>query len=134
MLHGSDSFTVYIETKDSYVNISKYVETRFYTSTYGLERPLLRGQNKKNYWINERWIRRRKIMLRFVALNPKAYTYFIDDGDEYKEVKFTKRWVVKQNKYKNCKSCLQASQLENETNLLKNDIEIDNLREIIKNW
>ena len=54
MLHGSDSFTVYIETKDSYVNISKYVETRFYTSTYGLERPLLRGQNKKNYWINER--------------------------------------------------------------------------------
>ena len=72
-------------------------------------------------------------MLRFVALNPKGYTYFIDDGDEYKNVKFTKRWVVKQNKYKNCKSCLQASQLENETNLLKNDIEIDNLREIIKN-
>ena len=36
------SFIVYIKTKDIYVDIEKDVEARFHTSSYELERPLLK--------------------------------------------------------------------------------------------
>ena len=42
-----DSFIVYIKTKDVYSDIAKDVETRFNTSNYKLDRPLLTGKNKK---------------------------------------------------------------------------------------
>ena len=35
-----DSFIVYIETADIYLDIAKDVETKFYTSNYELERSL----------------------------------------------------------------------------------------------
>ena len=40
------SFIVYIRTEDIYIDIPKNVETRFETSNYELERPLLKGRNK----------------------------------------------------------------------------------------
>ena len=40
-------FIFNIKTEDSYVDIAKYVETRFDISNYELERPLPRGKNKK---------------------------------------------------------------------------------------
>ena len=42
-----DSFIVYIKTEDIYVHIKKDVETRFDTSSYELDRPLSKGENKK---------------------------------------------------------------------------------------
>ena len=36
----TDSFIVYIKTDDIYKDIAKYVETRFDTSNYELDRPL----------------------------------------------------------------------------------------------
>ena len=50
----TDSFIVYIKTDDIYKDIAKDVETRFDTSNYELERPLLKGKNQKSNWINER--------------------------------------------------------------------------------
>ena len=43
----TDSFTVYIKTKDIYVDTAKDNETRFYNSNYKLDRPLHNGNNKK---------------------------------------------------------------------------------------
>ena len=42
-----DSFIVYIKTEDIYVHIKKDVETRFDTSSYELDRPSSKGENKK---------------------------------------------------------------------------------------
>ena len=49
----TDSFIVYIKTGDIYKDIAEDVKTRFNTSNYELERCLLKGKNKKGYWLNE---------------------------------------------------------------------------------
>ena len=47
-----------------------------------------------------------KIMGEFVALRPKTYSYLMEDGNNNKEAKGTKKCVIKQilkfNDYKNC--------------------------------
>ena len=43
----TDSFIVYIETDDIYKNIAKYVETRFDTSNYKLDRTMPKGKTEK---------------------------------------------------------------------------------------
>ena len=43
----TDSFIVYINIEDIYVEISKGVKARFDISNYELERPLPKGKNKK---------------------------------------------------------------------------------------
>ena len=48
----TNSFIVYIKTENIYIDITQYVETRFDTSNYELERPL--SKEKKSNWINER--------------------------------------------------------------------------------
>ena len=42
----TNSFKVYMKTKDIYVDFAKDVEARFDTSSFELERPLPRGKNK----------------------------------------------------------------------------------------
>ena len=55
-----------------------------------------------------------KIMIKFVELRAKTYSYLIDDGSEDKKVKCTKWCVIKENlKFGNYKNCLEATQLEN---------------------
>ena len=49
-----DSFIVYIKTEEIYADIVKDVEAIFDTPNYELKRPLPKGKNKKNYWIDER--------------------------------------------------------------------------------
>ena len=47
-----------------------------------------------------------KIMIEFVALRPKTYSYLMDDGESDKKAKGTKKCVIKRrlkfNDYKNC--------------------------------
>ena len=105
----TDSFIIYIKTKDVYVDITKDNEAKFVTSNYELERPL--PGEKIRHQINDWW----KIMIKFVASRPKPYSYLIDDGDKNKKVKDTKKCVIKQkNKFKDYKNFLDANQLENE--------------------
>ena len=47
------SFIVYMKTEDIYSVIAKYVKTRFNTSNYELDRPLLK-EKQKSYWISEK--------------------------------------------------------------------------------
>ena len=50
----TDSFIVYTKIDDTYKDIAEYVETRFDTSNYEIDKMLPKEKNKKSYWINER--------------------------------------------------------------------------------
>ena len=76
-----------------------------------------------------------KIMIKFVRLRAKTYSYLTDDGSEDKKAKGTKKHIIKRKiKFENYKNCLEVTQLENKINYLeKNKINKDNLKKIINN-
>ena len=101
----TDSFIIYIKTKNVYEDISDDVEKRFDTSNYELNRPLPTGKYKKVIGLIKDelgW----KIITEFAALKPKTYSYLIDGGNSDKKAKGTKQsvitWRLKFNDYKNC--------------------------------
>ena len=49
---NTNSFIVHIKTKDIYEGIADNVGKRFDTSNYGIQRPLPKSKNKKD-WTNE---------------------------------------------------------------------------------
>ena len=56
----------------------------------------------------------RKIIIKFVGLRAKTYSYLIDDSSEDKKAKDTKKCVMKRKlKCQNYKNCLKATQLDN---------------------
>ena len=119
-------------------DIAEDVETRFDTSNYELDRPLLNGKSKKVVGLMKDELGR-KTLKKFVGLRAKTCSYLIDDGSEDKKAKSTKKCVIKRKpKFENYRNCLEATQLENKINHLeKNKINIDslkkNLKEFIKN-
>ena len=55
-----------------------------------------------------------KIMIKFVGLRAKSYSYLIHDGSEDKKAKGTKKCIIKSKlKFENYKNCLEANQLQN---------------------
>ena len=61
-----------------------------------------------------------KIMIKFIGLRAKTYSYLIGDGSEDKKAKGTKNCVIKRKrKLGNYKNCLEATRLENKINHLK---------------
>ena len=87
------------------------VERRFGTSSYELNRPLLKGKNKKTIGIIKDKIGG-KIMKEYIPLRTKTYSYFIDDSSENKKAKGTKNLKI-------INICLEATQLENKINHLE---------------
>ena len=65
---------------------------------------------------------------------PVGYSYVIDDGNEDKKAKGTKKCVIKTKlKLENYKNCLEATQFINKINYLeKNKIDMDSIKEFIK--
>ena len=49
-----DTSKVYKKTKDIYIDISKDVKTRFDSSNYELDIPLLKKKKYKKFWNNDR--------------------------------------------------------------------------------
>ena len=92
-----DSFIVYIKTDDIYKDIAEDVETRFDTSNYELDRPLPKGKNKKVIEIMKDELCG-KIMIKFVGLRAKTYSYLLDDDSEDKKSKGTKNCVIKRKR------------------------------------
>ena len=115
----TDNFLVHIKTEDI-TDITKFVETRFYTSNYGLWRPLTRGKNKKVIRLMKDELGR-KIMTEFAALRPKTQGYLTDDIDENKNLKNSEKCVTKWKlTFKDNKHCLDATHLtQNKSNLKK---------------
>ena len=59
-------------------------------------------------------------MTEIAALRPKTYSYLIDDCDENKNAKGTKKCAIKQKlKFKDYRNFQEANQPENEINHLK---------------
>ena len=115
----TDSFIVYIRTDDIYKDIAKDAETIFYTSNYELDRPLLKGKNKKVIGLMKDELGG-KIMTEFVELRAKTYSYLIDEGSENKKAKGTKKCTIKRRLiFENYKNRLEATKLENKLNYLE---------------
>ena len=128
-----DGFIVYIKRDDIYKDIAEDVEARFDTSNYQLERSLPNRENKKVIGLMKDELGQ-KIMIEFVGLRVKTYSYLIDDDSEDKKAKGSKKYVIKiKIKFENYKNCLEATELENKINYLeKNKTDII-LNKIIKN-
>ena len=88
----TDSFIIYIKTKDFFEDISNDVERWYDTSNYDKnDRRLLPiGKNKKVPGLFKDELGG-KIITEVVALRPKAYAYLDDDGNEHKKSKGTKK-------------------------------------------
>ena len=70
----TDSFIVYIKTRDIYKDIAEDFETRFYTSNYELDRPLPKGKNSKVIGLMKDDLNG-KNLTKFVGLRVKTYSY-----------------------------------------------------------
>ena len=90
----TDSFIMNIKTNDFYEDIASYVENRFDTSNYEVNRPLPTGKNKKIIGLMKDE-QGGKIIKEFVTLRPKTYSFLTDDGKEDKKAKGTKKCVIK---------------------------------------
>ena len=89
--------TVYIKTDAIYKHIVEDVETRFDTSNYEVDRTLPKGKNKKGIGLMKDELGR-KIMIKFVRLRTKTYSYLIGNGSEDKE---SRRHTVEANQLAN---------------------------------
>ena len=97
-----------IKADDIYKDIAEDIETRFDTSNYELDRPLLKEKNKTLIGLMKDELGG-KIVRKFVGLRAKTYSYYIDDGSEDKKAKGTKKCLIKRKfKFENNKNCLQA--------------------------
>ena len=69
-------------------------------------------------------------MIKFNRSRAKPYSYFIDDSQEDKKAKGTKKCVMKRKlKFQNYKNCLEANQIKNKINHLeKNKTDIDSIK------
>ena len=74
----TDSFIMNIKTEDFYKDIANDVEKRFDTSNYEVDRPLPTGKNKKVIGLMKDELGGR-IIMKFVTLRPKTYSYLTDD-------------------------------------------------------
>ena len=90
----TDSFIMNIKTEDFYNDIANDIEKRFDTSNYECDRPLPTGKNKKVIELMKDELAGR-IIMKFVALRPKTYSYLTDDFKEDKKAKGTKKCVIK---------------------------------------
>ena len=101
----TDSFIMNIKTNDFYEDIANDVENRFDTY-YEVNRPLPTGKNKKVIGLMKDELGG-KIIMEFVTLRPKAYSFLTDDGKEDKKAKGTEKCVIKKmTKFNDYKKCL----------------------------
>ena len=63
-----------------------------------------------------------KLMIKFVGLRAKPYSYVQDNGSEDKKAKGRKKCIIKRKfKFENYKNCLEATQLENKPSRKKSN-------------
>ena len=101
----TESFIIHIKTEDVYKDFADDVEKRSDSSNYEVDRPLPKGMNKKVIALMKDELRG-KIIIWFVALRPKTYSYLTDGDTVHQKAKRTKKCVTKRilkfNDYKKC--------------------------------
>ena len=107
----TDSFIIHIKTKEFYKDIADDVEKRFDTPNYKVNRPLPKGKNKILIALMKDELGG-KIMIEFVALRPKTYSYLMDEDSEAKKAKGTKKCVIKRLlKFPDYQDCLVNNEI-----------------------
>ena len=104
----TDSLMYEIETEDFYKDISEDVKDRFDTSDYPENHPsgIPTGINKKVLGMFKDEAAG-KIIIEFVGLRAKLYSYIMDEGEEHKKCKGIKKQVVATSiKHEDYKTCL----------------------------
>ena len=86
----TESFIVYIKSKDIYLDIAYHVEIRFDTSNYDLDRPLSKGKNKILIGLMKDKLGG-KIVTEFAALRPNISLSLPDHNDVNKNTKRHKK-------------------------------------------
>ena len=82
------------KNNDIYKGVVEEKETRFGTSSYGLETQLAKVQNEKAIRLINGELSRKKIT-KFVGLRAKTFSYLIDDGCENRKMKRNKISITK---------------------------------------
>ena len=74
-------------------------------------------------------------MKELIELRAKAYSYLKENNDEDKKAEGAQKCVIKRKlKFEDCKTCLEATQIDNKRSYLeKNQIDLDRLNEFKKN-
>ena len=77
-----------------------------------------------------------KIIIEFIGLKAKTFSYLIRNGSEYKKEKGIKKCVIKRKlKFENYKNCFEKTQLENKIHYLeKNKVGIDNIKKDLEEF
>ena len=86
----TDSFMANLKKDDIYKDIAKDIETRFDNSNYELNRPFTKVKKKKNISGLMKDELGQKVMIDFLGLRAKSYSFLIDDCSEDKKAKGTK--------------------------------------------
>ena len=101
-----DSFVMNIKTNDFYKDISDDVDNEFDTSNYEVKRPLPIGKNTEVIGLMKDELGG-EIIMEFIALKPKTYSYLTDNDKIDKKAKGTKKCVIKKMiKFDDYKKCL----------------------------
>ena len=90
----TDSSIVHVKTDDIYKDIGEDAKTRFGTSNFEVDRPSLKGKNKKVIGLMKDELGG-QIMKEFIGLRAKTYSYLKDNNDEDKKAKSTEKCVIK---------------------------------------
>ena len=118
----TDSFLYEIETEDFYKDISGDVKDRFDTSDYPENHPsgIPTGINKKVLGMFKDEAAG-KIIIEFVGLRAKLYSFIIEDGKENKRCKGVKKQVVESSiTHEDYKTCLiTGKELLRKQNILR---------------
>ena len=102
----TDSFIMNIKTNDFYKDISYDVECKFDTSNYEVKIPLPIGRNKKIIGLMKDELGG-EIIMEFIVLRPKIYSYLTDNDKIDKKAKGTKKCLIKKmTKFYDYKKCL----------------------------
>ena len=131
-----NSFIMNIKTNDFYEDIASDVESRFDTSNYEVNRPLPMGKNKKVIGLMKDKLGG-KIIMEFVTLRPKTYSFLTEDGKEDKKAKGRKKCVIKIKKmikFNDYKKCLLNDEviLKSQQRFIskKHDVYTENINKI----
>ena len=93
----TDSFIVHVKADDIHKDIAEYVEKRFDTSNFKIERPLPIGKNKRAIGLMKDELGG-QIIKKFVGLRAKTCSYLKDNNDEDEKAKGAKK-VYHENEF-----------------------------------
>ena len=92
----TDSFIIHIKTEVLYKDIVDDVKKGYDLSNYEFDRPLPKVMNRKVIDLIKDEVGG-KIITEFVAVRPKTYSYLIEDDNNAKKAKGTKKMCNKKN-------------------------------------